>query len=111
MKIISIQPEAFVDNVWVNEEGKIVEGKKLPYPFHVLEDGEVDNQQFRQGDPARVLGFQNDEDVQKIDVWWADVVTDPELAVGKFPVMQESNGNIYTYTVAIESVSVREVTR
>jgi hypothetical protein len=29
--------------------------------------------------------------------------------VGKFPVMREENGNIYTYTVAIESVQVFEV--
>lgn len=108
MKIISIQPAEFVDNVWVNKDGNIVEGKKLPYPFHVNEDGDVKNQDFWQGDPARVVGFQNDEDVQRVDVRWSDVVADPELAVGKFPIMVGPDG-IYTYTVAIESVSVREV--
>jgi hypothetical protein len=110
-RIITIQPEAFVDNVWVGKEGKIVEGKKLPYPFHVdAETGNVENQDFWQGDPVRVLGFQDDEDVQRINLWWAEVaVTDPERVVGKFPVMLQSDGTIYTYTVKVESVSVREV--
>jgi hypothetical protein len=109
VKIIQIQPEAFLDDVRISADKQLVEMKKLPYPFAVREDGEVDGQDFWRGDPAAVLGFQNDEEVQQINVWWSDVVADPELAVGKFPVMREENGNIYTYTVAIESVQVFEV--
>lgn len=109
-RIVTIQPEAFVDNVWVNKAGEIVEGKKLPYPFHVAEDGGlVEDQDFWQGDPYRVLGFQNDEDVQRVDLWWADAVKDPESIVGRFPVMVPKGGGVYTYTLKVESVQVREV--
>jgi hypothetical protein len=109
VKLIQIQPEPVIDNIWGLREGKIAFGERVPYPFAVKENGEVDGQDFWRGDPAAVLGFQNDEEVQRIDVWWSDVVSDPELAVGKFPVMIEESGNIYTYTVKIESVQVFEV--
>lgn len=108
MKIITIQPAAFVDNVWAGKDGSIVEGKKLPYPFHVNEDGTVESQDFWRGDPAAVIGFQNVADVQKVDLWWADAVANPMEITGKFPVMVTDKGKIYTYTLAIESISVRE---
>lgn len=108
-KIITIQPEAFVDNVWVNEDGQVVEGKKLPYPFHVKEDGSVDRQDFWRGDPEAVVGFQADVNVQSVDLWWEDAVKDPDAIVGMFPVMIEKGKGFYTYTVAIESVQVFEV--
>lgn len=43
-----------------------------------------------------------------------DVVADPQLAVGKYPVMVQDKPNskgthMYTYVIAIESVEVREV--
>jgi hypothetical protein len=109
VKIIQIQPEAFLDDVRISADKQLVEMKKLPYPFAVREDGSVDGQDFWRGDPAAVLGFQNDEEAQQINVWWSDVVADPELAVGRFPVMREDNGTIYTYAVKIESVQVFEV--
>lgn len=109
MKIISIQPAQFTDNVWVHSDGAIVEGKKTPYPFAVLEDGSVDGQDFWRGDPAGIVGFQNDENVQKVDLWWADAAKDPDSIVGKFAVMRTSDGGMYTYTLAIESVAVHEV--
>lgn len=108
-RIITIQPEAVTDNVWATDDGRIVEGKRLPYPFHVrAEDGRVERQDFWQGDPYSVIGFQNRVDVQHVDLWWAEAAADPNKIVGKFPVMTERDGGPYTYTVAIESVSVRE---
>jgi hypothetical protein len=109
VKLIQIQPEQFLDDIRFSADKQIVPMMKLPYTFAVKEDGSVDDQEFWRGDPAAVLGFQNDEEIQKIDVWWSDVVADPELAVGKFPVMREEGGNIYTYAVKIESVQVFEV--
>lgn len=109
MKTITIQPESFVDNVWVGKAGDLVEGKKLPYPFHVSEDGKVQDQDFWQGDPSACLGFQRDEDVQQIDLWWSDAVENPDSIVGMFPVFTQVGGPLYTYTVAIESIEVREV--
>lgn len=109
MKIITIQPEAFTDNVWVDKDGSIAEGKKLPYPFHVNEDGTVAQQDFWQGDPTGVVGFQRDAEVQQVDLWWRDAVKQPDLIVGMFPVMTQEGGPLYTYTIAIESVQVHEV--
>lgn len=109
-RTITIQPEAFTDNVWVGKTGEIVEGKKLPYPFHIAEDGKVLRQEFWNGDPSGIVGFQRDVEVQKVDLWWADAAKNPEQAVGMFPVFTQTGGTLYTYTVAIESVSVHEET-
>lgn len=110
MRIITIQPEQFTDNVWVNKEGKIVEGKKLPYPFHVEADtGLVTRQDFWNGDPYAIVGFQNKDDVQQVDLWWDDAARNPDSIVGKFAVMTKRGGGLYTYTLAIESVTVTEM--
>jgi hypothetical protein len=109
VKLIQIQPEPVIDNIWGLKEGRIAFGEQLPYPFAVKENGDVDGQDFWQGDPAVVVGFQNDEEIQRVDLWWHDAVKDPQSIVGKFPVMRTDKGRLYTYTVKIESVQVFEV--
>lgn len=116
-RIITIQPEPVVDNMWVddnpNAKSPIIFGEQTPYPIHIAEDGKVEDQDFWQGDPFAIVGFQKEEDVQKVDLWWADVVNNPESAVGMFPVFvqrkDKQGTGLYTYTVKVESVSVREV--
>lgn len=109
MKIIKIQPEPFVDNVWVSPQGDIVEGKKTPYPFHVrASDGHVEDQDFWRGNPSKVVGFQIRKDVQRVDFWFVDIAETPDLMVGKYPVMVGPEG-LYTYMTAIKSVEVIEV--
>lgn len=109
MKVITIQCEQFTDNVWVGKGGNIVEGKKLPYPYHIDIDGKVLDQHFWQGDPYSVVGFQRQADVQMIDLWWDAVVKDPQSAVGMYPVFTEKGKGLYSYRLAVESVEVREV--
>jgi hypothetical protein len=114
VKAIKIQPEIVTDNIWVDHhagpgQSPLIFGERQPYPFLVTEDGFVLDQDFWRGDPERIVGFQNDEEIQRIDVWWSDVVKDPELAVGKFPVMVEKGQGLYTYTVAVESAEAVEV--
>jgi hypothetical protein len=109
VKLIQIQPEPVIDNIWGVKTGEIVFGEQLPYPFAVKDNGDVDGQDFWRGDPAAVLGFQDDEEVQRINLWWEDAKKDPQSIVGKFPVMRTDKGKIYTYTVKIESVEVFEV--
>lgn len=113
-KIITLQPAPVIDNLWAGKDGSLVEGTQLPYPFHVTEDGDVEDQEFWRGDPKAVVGFQDDVARQRVDLWWRDVVADPQRAVGKYPVMvqdkQNASGtNLYTYVIAIQSVEVREV--
>lgn len=108
--VISIQPAQFTYNVWVGRAGDIVEGKKSPYPFHVdAATGDVRDQDFWKGDPYRVVGFQNDVGVQRVDLWWEQAARNPDSIVGKFPVMLEKGIGLYTYVLPIESVITNEV--
>lgn len=102
--LITLQPAPVVD--CITPDGR--ELTRLPYPFHVHEDGTVARQDFWRGDPAAVVGFQNRADVQHVDLWWADVVTDPRRAVGKYMVSSGPNG-LVTHLVAIESVRVHDI--
>jgi hypothetical protein len=104
MRIITLQPSARTDQI--TDDG--TELQQLPYPFHVDEDGNVLRQDFWRGDPATVLGFQNRVDVQQVDLWWREVVADPQRAVGKYMVTVDRDGAFSTRTIAIESVTVIE---
>lgn len=101
---ITIQPAEFIDNVWVGKTGKIVEGKKMPYPFHIdASTGDVLHQDFWQGDPYRCIGFQSRVDVQHVDLWWPDAAADPSKIEGMYAVFVKERGGMYTYTLPIES--------
>lgn len=103
MTLILIQPEG-VPDAWDDATGEPIPGRvRTPYSFAIDDTGAVQGQDFWQGVPERIVGFQNDADVQRIDVWWVDVVLNPALAVGKYPVFSERGGGLWTYTVAIES--------
>jgi hypothetical protein len=109
VKIITVQPVAFTDNVWVTENGQLVEGQKSPYPYHVdAATGDVQDQDFWQGDPKRIVGFQSYADRQRVDLWWDDAAQRPGAMIGMFPVMVGPDG-LYTYTLAVESFTVTEV--
>jgi hypothetical protein len=101
--LIVLQPETVVDAV-------AADGTKLyrtPYPFVVAPNGGVEGQEFWRGDPKGVVGFQRAADVQHVDLWWDDYAAgDPQDAVGMFPVMTRARGSLYTFTIAIESVTV-----
>lgn len=78
---------------------------KLPYPFHVLADGDVTRQDVWQGEPARVVGFVTDPtsfDLQP----WSDYLADPQRAVGRYVVTEDADGSWCTRLTVIASVSV-----
>lgn len=99
--MIKIQPEPFVDNLVDGHELT-----KLPYPFFVDEDGLIAQQDLWQGDPFKVVGFQLDLAVQKIDLWWTDVVANPEIAVGMYLVTADKSGDYGVHSSAIRSLTV-----
>jgi hypothetical protein len=103
-RIITLQPSSVVDQI--TEDG--TELTRLPYPYHVTEDGDVMGQDFWRGEPEGVIGFQRDAAVQKVDLWWDDAVADPQQVVGLYPVLRE-HGNLSTLLIAIESVTVTDV--
>jgi hypothetical protein len=77
---------------------------KLPYPFHVNQDGEIQRQDVWRGHPLRVCGFAADPHRREIDLRWEDAVTDPQRAVGMHLVTADSEGGMATHLSAIASV-------
>lgn len=83
---------------------------KLPYPYHVLPDGQIGRQDVWKGDPARLAGFQRDLGVNNlfintVDLALADFLADPDQAVGMYPVFIDADGDMGTYTLPVDSVS------
>lgn len=96
MKIVSLQPAVRPDGV-------------LPYPIHVdLATGQVQQQSFWRGNLVQVLGFQADENVQRIDVWLEEFQADPQSVVGHVLVGRGDKGGIAQYGTPIRDVVVRE---
>ena len=102
-KIITIQPAN-------TPGGKYDVNLPLPYPFHIdVDTSRVLRQDAWKGNPYALLGFQQDLDVQKVDLFLADAMeTNPHLIVGMYPVFSEKNEGIYTYILPINSVTVTD---
>lgn len=83
--------------------------KPLPYPFHIEPDGSVARQDFWQGTPARLAGFQVDPKVMKVEIfdfqWLADLDT-VERVVGMHAVFIDSSGSMWTDRRPVERVTV-----
>jgi hypothetical protein len=100
MRVLSIQPARFTNG-------------SLPYPFIInpdhtpdsAEGGNVLDQDFWRGDPYHLIGFQAQRDVQTVDLYAHDFFTEPQRAVGMYPVFVEAGAGIYTYTLPITSVT------
>jgi hypothetical protein len=103
-KVIRIQPSAHVDHITADG----AELTKLPYPYFVTEDGKVGRQDFWQGKPYRVVGFQRDLAVPAIDLRWFDAFKDPQRAVGMYVVISHQDGNWYTVDSAVSEMEVLE---
>jgi hypothetical protein len=100
-RLIRLQPSEYVDQMIDGHEMT-----KLPYPFYVYEDGTVGRQDFWQGDPSRVIGFQKSLSVQHVDLWWSDAVRDPSKAVGMYVVTCNVDGQMGVHLTAIASAEV-----
>lgn len=78
----------------------------LPYPLHVNLNGDVLRQDYWQGEPTALIGFQLDESVQTVDLltsaWFNG---EPDSAVGMFPVFMGRDGNFYTDLRPVAKVS------
>jgi hypothetical protein len=94
--IFRVQPSEYVDQIVDGHEMT-----KMPYPFYVDESGEVQHQDLWQGDPSRVIGFQDDLARHEIDLWWSDAVKDPALMIGRYLVTVDSKGNMGVHQTAI----------
>jgi hypothetical protein len=102
VRAIRIQPEPFVDQL--TEDGH--ECTKLPYAFVADETGAIAGQDFWQGIVARVIGFQKDLAVQHIDLFWREVLDDPQRAVGMYLVTSDSAGDWGVHDTAIRDMTI-----
>lgn len=100
---ITIQPANSAD-------GSYDVHKPLPYPYHIGEGGLVGRQDFWAGEPAALVGFQNDPNVQHVDVHFTEFWDNPQIAVGKYPVLVDHDGGMWNHTHPISDVSVHAVT-
>lgn len=100
-RIITLQPAAHVDQI--TDDG--TELTKLPYPFHVNAAGEIQRQEFWNGNPERVIGFVSDLHRQEVDLDWDVVFRDPQRAVGQYVITQDKSGTWATHTLAIWKAS------
>lgn len=107
MKVwVTLQPAAYTDNIWAIGD-ELVEGTKLPYPFHVTEDGSIERQDFWRGDVYKVIGFTTSPERRRIDLYWPDVWMEPSKAVGMYLVTTDGAGTWSTHQTAIESAETR----
>jgi hypothetical protein len=54
--------------------------------------------------PVRLVGFQNDADVQRVNLFVKEWLEDPQQAVGKFPVFSRGERGLYVVTLPVEAV-------
>ena len=102
MKVIRIQPEPFIDQL--TEDGH--ELTKPPYAFVADETGIIAGQDFWQGTVTRVVGFQKDLYVQKIDLLWREAVESPQRAVGMYLVTSDSAGDWGVHDTPVRNMTV-----
>ena len=99
MPTITIQPGQPDEGMGYNV------AKPLPYPWHIdTESGEVGHQEFWNGEPFRLLGFQKNAQVQMVDLMLDQFVENPNLAVGMYAVFSDKDGGMYNITVPITHV-------
>lgn len=79
-----------------------------PIPYHILDNGDVYDQDVWRGDPAALIGFQNRPDVQHIDLLHADWWHEPQTAIGKYPVFVTDHGTTWALTIAVAEVTTFE---
>lgn len=101
MQIITLQPSARTDHI--TDDGH--ELQQLPYPFHVDERGFVQRQDFWQGKVFRVIGFTARPEPGNLVTSWPEVWRDPALAVNKYLVTSDEDGEWSSHVMAIQSAT------
>lgn len=90
---IRIQPEELGDG-------------KLPYPFFIKEGGFVGRQDFWNGHPYKLVGFEKQIGKFNITLSVEEFLQSPVLAVGLYPVFEKSDGEWYSLSQVIDKVDV-----
>lgn len=100
-------PEGTIVRVYSIQQSEGPDGR-LPYPFHIDEHGLVGRQDFWNGEPWTLIGFEDpNADRRSIvlarEAWMAD----PNQAVGLWPVFQDHHRTWSTYPTPVTDVTVQ----
>ena len=98
MKTITIQPKEQLDGT-------------LPYPFHISREGSVMRQDFWQGKPEKLIGFNDKPVANDIKVSVKEFWKKPDIAIAMYPVFSNEGDKWVTHTTPIESVRINKGTR
>ena len=81
----------------------------LPYPYFIDEQGLVGRQDFWNGKPYKLIGFQPKPKtgVMKGTIDIKIFFEDPQKAVGMYPIFADTEDTYYTYRDKIESVTTK----
>lgn len=82
--------------------------KSRPKPYYVLPGGRIGRQDWWQGKPLELAGFQRDPDVEHVDLELEDVYDNLAAATGMYPVVIDAAGDMFTQLDPVESVQVYE---
>jgi hypothetical protein len=102
-RYLHIQEAPQTDNI--TADGHV--GARMPWPVTADEDGKITTPSSLLG-MVRVVGFQRDLAVMQVDVWWKEVLTDPQKAVGMYLVHTKTDGGMAVSLSAVDTVEVWE---
>lgn len=77
----------------------------LPYPYFIESGGYVGRQDFWEGNPYKLLGFNDTSKVGDIKLSFEEFWKKPEKAIGMYPVFSTAQDEWWTYKDAIESIT------
>jgi hypothetical protein len=99
MTIVAFQRNANIDGIL--EDGTT--RGSLPYPFYGDEDGMIQNQDLWQGEAYKIIGFQKDLAVQRIDLHYRDAFKNPDATVNMYMIVSNAQGKWSVYETAVKT--------
>jgi hypothetical protein len=103
---IQLSPLASVGTV--GETGLV---QVQPYPITVEADGRILPQEGWKHSGSKVVGFVQNASVTKIHLWWKDLFSDLQQAVGLYLVVEDPTGRWNTYnSVTVQGIGAHVAT-
>src|SRR6185295_16822279 len=85
--------------------GEVFIGRQLPYPYHIAPDGSVLQQSLWQGNIAKLIGFQRNIEVQRVDLFWESFdYLAPHHAQGMYPVFVDYKGTMFSFETPVDTI-------
>ncbi|WP_367139720.1 hypothetical protein [Saccharothrix sp. HUAS TT1] len=96
IRVVTVQPQ--------QHDGPHDPRLKVPYPYHVRPDGRVHTPKPIPGWPVAVAGFADSVQDRSVGVLFTELFRNPGAALGRYAVIEQSDGNLATVDQPIERV-------